>query len=95
MLELITSTNFRRFTDEGTNTTTVTLIRSDTSAIQPPFDSTYAMTGENVGFFLRVTNPDTALASIRLTVAIDDRVVYEQSADMRDASLEYSFVYTE
>ncbi|MGH7476132.1 MAG: hypothetical protein ACRELD_07570 [Longimicrobiales bacterium] len=93
-LQLITSTRFRRFINED-GEVRVELIVSDTASVAPPLDRTLQLSGQAVGVFARLTNPDTMVASVRMRVLIDNDVRYDQLADLSDASLEFSFVFTQ
>lgn len=90
-LEVVASTNFTRFTDQS-GETSVQLHASDTLEASLPLDQTWQMAGSNVGFYVRVMNPDSEIADIRLRVYIDGDERYDQAAELSDASVAWIFV---
>lgn len=93
-LTLITSTEYVGARDPATNEFVIDLIDSDTSQVtELPLEERIPL-DDNGRIFVRLWNPDLdATASVRLRVYLDDELVYDVSADMRDAYLEYVFVY--
>lgn len=70
----------------------VILNAADTVAVTSlPITRKHALNETGV-FFVRLTNPDLEqTANVQMRIRIDGREVYSQSANMRDASLEYVF----
>ncbi len=93
-LTMITSTRYVGARDPQTNVFRIELIDADTVQVtQFPLDRRYPL-DQNGRFFVRVTNPNLDVtATVRLRVFLDAELVYDVRADMRDASLEYVFVY--
>jgi hypothetical protein len=68
------------------------LTNADTTVISLPMDQNYAFNGAN-RFYVKLINPDsTATASIRLRLLVDGDEVFDESANMRNASLSYTFL---
>lgn len=92
-LLLVSSTNFVYINNPENNTQTISTNTADTVSLQLPINRTVSIT-DRYRIYFSVINPDsTQTASIRMRVRLDDKLVYDQSATMRDASLEFSFAY--
>jgi hypothetical protein len=89
-LTLVTSGNFIVQNDSSTFEPVVTLFLADTASLQLPYESMYSM-GEYERFLVRLINPDTATATVRMRVLVDGRLEYDQSATMSDASMQFVF----
>ena len=90
-LSLITSSEFVLETDPETLVTTAVLIVSDTAEFTPPFEDIYQI-DQFERFLVRLVNPDSAVASIRMQVLVDGSLEYDQSADVAEGgSLEFTF----
>lgn len=90
-LQLVTSTTFEAVRADDTGEVSVTLLAADTASIAVPLDQTFAFDGSD-RFFINLRNPDPDVtASIRLRLLVDGREVFDESANMRDAALEYTF----
>ena len=90
-LDLITSDEFIVTRNVETGVTTTEFLSADTSMLTVPFEQAYDIsTFER--FLVRLINPDSMVASIRLQVLIDGTLEYDQTADIsQGASLEFSF----
>jgi len=92
-LLLVTSNDWGDGFDELTGERIVVLFQADTAQIDLPHQATVRL-APLYGVLFRVINPDTAQdASIRMRVRLDDELVFDESATMRAASLEYSYSY--
>jgi hypothetical protein len=90
-LQLVTSTDFEAIRDNNTGEIAVTLTVADTTSIAVPLDQTFPFNGSD-RFFINLSNPDPdVIASIRLRLLVDGREVFDESANMQDAALEYTF----
>jgi hypothetical protein len=91
-LLLVTSFNFGATRNVETQELQVQLSRADTITISSlPFDRTFPFSGAD-RFHVRLINPDlNATASIRMQLLVDSREVFNQQANMRDATLAYTF----
>jgi hypothetical protein len=92
LLELVLSNDFTAVENAEGNFD-VTMAESDTFRVTPPYERAHPI-GQTGRIFVRLTQPDsTVTASVRLRVQLDDREVYDRQATLRNASLEYLFVY--
>lgn len=90
-LELITSSDFVLIFNGETGITRSDLIDSDTVSVTLPFDQVYDVSSLE-RFLVRLTNADSAVASVQLQVFLDGLLEYDQQADVAEGgSLEYSF----
>jgi hypothetical protein len=90
-LLLVTSFNFGATRNVETGELQVTLIRADTLTVSLPFDRTFPFSGAD-RLHVRLINPDVnATASVRMQLQVDARQVFNEQANMRDASLSYTF----
>lgn len=92
-LTLVTSTEYVGARDPDTGSFDITLLSSDTAAVDVPIDRSFSL-DQNGRFLVRLIHPDLqSTASVRMRVFLDEELVYDVSADMSDAYLEYVFVY--
>jgi hypothetical protein len=90
-LLLVTSTNFRAERNIETNQLSVFPVSADTVRLTVPYDRSLAFNGAD-RLFVKLVNPDlNETASIRLRVVIDGKEMFNESAAMRDASLNFTF----
>lgn len=91
-LDLITSDAFIVFTDPNTFEESLQIFVADTLVLTAlPFDQSYAIASFD-RFLIRLTNPDSTVASVRMTVQVDGTVEYDQAATMsQGGSLEFRF----
>ena len=91
-LRLVMSSRFLGIWNAEEGKYDVMLNAADTVTVTSlPITRTHPLNETGV-FFVRLTNPDLEqTASIEMRVRIDGREVYSQSANMRDASLEYVY----
>ena len=91
-LRLVMSSRFLGTWNPEAGKYDISLNQADTVIVSSlPTKQTHRLNETGV-FFVRLTNPDLEqTASIQMTVHIDGRQVFVQSANMRDASLEYVF----
>lgn len=89
-LQLVTSTRFARaFNDDGEEQ--IRLIVADTAHVSPPVDRTVSF-GTADRFAVMLINPSSeATADVTMTVTVDGKEVYRQSATLRDASLRFTY----
>lgn len=91
-LELITSDAYVIAVDPETFEETVDLLASDTTSLETlPFTNIYGISSFD-RFLIRLTNPDTAVASVRMTVTVDGSLEYDVPANISEGgSLEFRF----
>lgn len=90
-LKLTISRDFNSERDPDTGQTTYTINTSTVTTINVPFDSIFAFS-ESQRMLVRLTNPDAnTTASIRLQVLVDNQNIYDQTATLRDASLQVTY----
>jgi hypothetical protein len=89
-LTLVTSGQFLVVPDPETGALVTELVLSDTVEIELPYQDDFSM-GEFERFLVRLINPDTAAANVRMQVYVDGRLEYDRSATMSEASLEFIF----
>ena len=92
-LLLVSSTNWVYVTDPQTGESTVAMNDSDTVSLTLPINRSVAITNSYRIFFALINPDSTQTATVRMRVRLDDQLVYDQAATMRDASLEFSFAY--
>src|SRR5687767_4356835 len=92
-LLLVSSTNWVYVNDPVSGEATVATNDADTVSLQLPINRTVAITNSRRILFRLINQDSTQTASIRMRVRLDDQLVYDQAANMRDASLEFSFAY--
>ena len=92
-LLLVSSTNWVYVPDPISGEPTVAMNDADTVSLQLPINRSVAMTISRRIFFALINPDSTQTASVRMRVRLDDQLVYDQAANMRDASLEFSFAY--
>ena len=95
-LEVIISTDFVRAAAEG-GSSEVSLTRADTfyTDLSTTHDQVYQVAPKN-RFFVRVSNPDTALAIVTLKIWMDGDLKYEhEEYTLREASMEFSRIYND
>jgi hypothetical protein len=92
-LIVVSSTNWQYVTNQETGAQSVATNQADSVSLDLPINRTVSIT-DSYRIFFQVINRDiNQTASIRMRVLLDDRLVFDQAATMRDASLEYSFAY--
>lgn len=92
-LLLVSSTNWVYQVNEETGERTIGLVTADTLEVQLPVERTVAL-APTYRILFRIINPDSArAASVRMRVRLDGDVMFDETATMRDAALEYSFNY--
>ena len=92
-LQVVSSTNWNYVTSQETGEQIVQLTSADTASLQLPINRTVPITN-SFRIYFKVTNGDiNQTASIRMRVLLDNKVVFDQAATMRDASLDFSFAY--
>jgi len=91
-LELLTSEAWLIFTDPETFEEEVQILLADTAILTAlPFNQDYPIADFD-RFLIRLTNPDSTVASVRMTVSVDGSVEYDQQATMsQGGSLEFRF----
>ncbi|MGH7476127.1 MAG: hypothetical protein ACRELD_07545 [Longimicrobiales bacterium] len=92
LLELLTSTAFQPVTDPETGTTSISFVAATIDTIDVPFENEYAL-APNDRFYVRLTNPDTATASVQMQVFFDGVKMYDNTRDLEDGSMEFSWIY--
>ncbi len=92
-LLLVSSTNWVYVTSQETGALIVSTTTADTVSLQLPINRTISITDRYRVFFQVINRDTTQTASIRMRVLLDSKLVFDQAATMRDASLEYSFAY--
>jgi hypothetical protein len=92
-LLLVSSTDWVHVVSPVTGERTIATNKADTVSLQLPINRTVPITNQYRIFF-SVVNPDSVqTATIRMRVMLDKKLVYDQAATMRDASLQFSFAY--
>jgi hypothetical protein len=93
-LLLVTSTNWYAEVDPETGNQRNVIVAADTLEVTTlPAERTVAL-APTYRILVRVVNPSKdAEADVRLRVRLDGDLVYDESAKMRDAWLEYTFTY--
>lgn len=92
-LLLVKSTNWAYEFDELEGEQQLVLFEADTVEFELPVSDSVAL-APSYRILFRVVNPDTEQeADIRMRVHLDDELMFDQTATMRDASLEYSYRY--
>lgn len=90
-LRLVLSNNFIQVFDTQQQEVTVSLLGSDTIEISSlPYDSDYSLDG-NLRFFLRLINPDSAKADLRIQVNIDNVDPYDVTTSLTASQHEYTY----
>jgi hypothetical protein len=92
-LLLVSSTNWVYVPDPVTGEPIVSTTTADTVSLQLPINRTVALTNSYRIFFQLINRDSAQTASVRMRVRLDDKMVYDQAANMRNASLEFSFAY--
>lgn len=71
----------------------ITVLDADTAQVSPPFDGIVPL-DESGRLLVRLFQPDpTAHPTVRMRIFLDDEKVYDVTAEMTDAYLEYVFVH--
>lgn len=92
-LYLISSTKWGIAVDELTFEQRVVLEEADTTEIQLPFQQTVPLR-PTYRIYFAVGKPGSDLeANIRMQVRLDKKLVYDESIELTDAPIEYSFFY--
>ena len=92
-LLLVTSKVWGFVYDETTGEEQLVLSEADTAEIELPYQRTIPL-APTYRILFRLSNPDTAQdASVRMRVRLDDDVVFDEQATMRNASLQFSHAY--
>lgn len=91
-LDLITSDQWVITTNPETFEEELTMFLADTSVIASlPFNRSYSIADFD-RFLIRLANPDSTVASVRMTVSVDGSVEYDQQATMsQGGALEFRF----
>jgi hypothetical protein len=90
-LVLVTSFDFGATRSAETNELQVFMVHADTTTISLPYDQTHPFGGSD-RFHVRLINPDlNETASVRMQLFVDGRAVFDQQANMRDATLTFTF----
>lgn len=91
-LTLLLSTNFERERDATSGELHTILIDADTLHLSLPIDQQYPLNTDRV--LARLRNPSTTVtATVHMRIYLGDREAYSQAATLRDAELEYVFIY--
>ena len=92
-LQVVSSTNWVYVTNPENGEQTVSTTSADTVSLQLPINRVVPLTN-SFRIYFNVTNADVnQTASIRMRVLLDNKVMFDQAATMRDASLAFSFAY--
>ena len=94
-LELITSTRFQRWNDEEGDSH-LTLLVSDTLALEltTDHDQIYPIKPD-LGFFVKLSNPDANPAVVTMKVYFDGELNYDQqNVSLSESSIEFSFIFS-
>jgi hypothetical protein len=92
-LLLVSSTDWVYVPDPVTGEPIVSTTSADTVSLQLPINRTVALTNSYRIFFQLINRDSAQTAAVRMRVRLDDKMVYDQAANMRNASLEFSFAY--
>ena len=92
-LQVVTSTNWIYIINPENGEQTVSTTSADTVTVQLPINRVVPLTN-SLRIYFKVTNADiNQTASIRMRVLLDNKVMFDQAANMRDAGLGFSFAY--
>lgn len=92
-LLLVSSTNWRFESDPETGDQWVVPLTADTVEVELPADHTVQL-APTYRILYQVINPsEDQEANVRMRVFLDDKQVFDQSATLRNATLEYSYFY--
>ena len=92
-LHVLSSTNWVYVTNPDNGEQIVSTTSVDTVSLQLPINRVVPLTN-SLRIYFKVTNADVnQTATIRMRVLLDNKVMYDQAATMRDASLAFSFAY--
>ena len=92
-LHVVSSTNWVYVINPDNGEQIVSTTSVDTVSLQLPINRLVPLTN-SLRIYFKVTNADiNQTASIRMRVLLDNKVMYDQAATMRDASLSFSFAY--
>ena len=92
-LTLITSTDFFESIDDVSGQIVTHFNRADTVLIDSSFDETFQL-GSQSSFVARLIETENTAATIEMRVFLDGELEWERTGTMRDATLEYKFVFT-
>jgi hypothetical protein len=92
-LVLVTSKDWGVALDEETGQQELVITKADTVEIELPYQRTVPL-APTYRILVRLINPDADRdATVRMRVSLDDDVVYDQQATLRNAALQYSYAY--
>jgi hypothetical protein len=90
-LLLVSSNQWDYVVDELTGEQSIAVVKADTTEVLTPFQKTVAL-APTYRILFRVVNPDqAAVADVRMRVRLGDKEVFNETATLRDATLEFSF----
>lgn len=90
-LRLIMSNNFIQVLDPQTNEIGVSMLGADTVELNDlPYTENYGLDG-NLRFFLRLINPDSMTASLRVQIRIDGVNPYDITTNLTASQHEYTY----
>jgi hypothetical protein len=92
-LQVVSSTNWVYITNPDNGERIVSTTSADTVSLQLPVNRVVPLTNSFRIYFKVINGDINQTASIRMRVRLDNKLVYDQAANMRDASLDYSFAY--
>ncbi|HEY8470104.1 MAG TPA: hypothetical protein VIL18_10705 [Longimicrobiales bacterium] len=93
LLVLVTSKDWGMTLDEETGEQKLVITKADTVEIDLPYQRTVPL-APTYRILFRLINPDADRdATVRMRVSLDDDVVYDQQATLRNAALQYSHAY--
>lgn len=92
-LTLITSTDFFESIDDVSGQILTSFNQADTVLIDSAFDETFQL-GAQSSFVARLIETENTTATIEMRVFLDGVLEWERTGTMRDALLEYKFVFT-
>jgi hypothetical protein len=92
-LQVVSSTNWVYITNPANGEQIVSTTSADTVSLQLPINRVVPLTNSFRIYFKVINGDINQTASILMRVRLDNKLVYDQAANMRDASLDYSFAY--
>jgi len=88
-LQLLTSSNFIATRDETGELVAQEIVGQTLTLTQLPFDRVFDLRGTD-RFLVRLANPDASVTvNVHFRIELDGREVYNQRANMTDASMQY------
>jgi hypothetical protein len=92
-LVLVTSKEWRVELDDETGQQRIVLSKADTVELELPYQRTVAL-APTYRILFRLINPDADHdANVRMRVSLDEDVVFDQQATLRNAALQYSHTH--